>query len=282
MRPPQWYKQGVMLIGIVFAKQLSDPVAWRGLVLGIISMTILASATYIFNDIFDRKGDRAHPQKCHRPIASGQVSIALAASFALVLVSISLLIASLLDTVFLAIIIVYLVQNWLYSFALKEIAFVDVLVVAFGFVLRAVAGVVVIDQVVSPWLLVCTFLLALVLAFGKRRHEIHAMDEPSETRKVLSVYTKDELDQLLVMVTSSLLLSYSVYVVLHADPVLMLSLPMAFFGGFRYHHLVRTTAIGSQPKYLVTDRQSVLNLVLWTSSVLLALYTPIGEHYVFM
>jgi 4-hydroxybenzoate polyprenyltransferase len=272
IRPWQWYKQGVMLLGIVFSQNLLNWDAWLSHLVGILSFTTVASATYIFNDISDLEEDRNHPEKQHRPIASGQVSIPVAAIFGFILACIGLGAAYSLEPLFLAILLTYLAQNALYSLVLKQFLFVDVLIVAIGFVLRAIAGVIAIDVLLSPWLIVSTFLLALVLAFGKRRNELEGAANPEETRNVLAEYSKNNIDQLLVMVMATLLMSYSLYTFSRTDPTMMATLPFAFFGVFRYHHLVHTTNIAGQPEYLLTDRPSVVNLILWGIVAIAVLY----------
>ncbi len=272
IRPWQWYKQGVMLLGIVFSQNILNWDAWLSLMVGIVAFTTVASATYIFNDISDVEEDRNHPEKQHRPIASGQVSVPVAVIFGLILAGIGLGAAYSLGPLFLAVLLAYLAQNALYSLVLKQFVFVDVLIVAIGFVLRAIAGVIAIEVFLSPWLIVSTFLLALVLAFGKRRNELEVATNPEETRDVLGEYSENNIDQLLVMVMATLLMSYSLYTFSRTDPTMMATLPFAFFGVFRYHHLVHTTNIAGQPEYLLTDRPSVVNLILWSVVAIAVLY----------
>ena len=272
IRPWQWYKQGVMVLGIIFSKNLLNGDAWLSLFVGVFSFTAIAGASYILNDIRDREEDRNHPEKQHRPIASGQVSVSVATGFALLLTICGFGAAYSLGPLFLLVIVAYLGQNALYSLYLKQVVFVDVLVVAIGFVLRAIAGVVAIDVFLSPWLIVSTFLLALVLALGKRRNELELADTPHETRAVLDEYSKDNIDQLLVMTMATLLMAYSLYTFSQTDPTMMVTLPFAFFGVFRYHHLVHTTDIAGQPEYLFTDLPSIVNLLLWGVVTIVVLY----------
>ena len=263
IRPWQWYKQGVMFLGIVFSKSIFSVEAWINLLIGVVAFTTIAGATYIFNDINDLEQDRNHPEKQHRPIASGQVSVPIAAFFGALLAIIGLAAAYSLGPLFLAVLLAYLGQNALYSLYLKQVVFVDILIISIGFVLRAIAGVVAIDVFLSPWLIVSTFLLALVLALGKRRHELEIATDPQETRQVLGEYSKGNLDQLLVMTMATLLMAYSLYTFSQDNYMMMLTLPFAFFGVFRYHHLVHTTDIAGQPEYLLTDLPSMVNLLLW-------------------
>jgi len=272
IRPWQWYKQGILLLGIVFSRNLFDPVAWAALVPAVAAFTAVAGATYIFNDISDVEEDRNHPTKRYRPIASGQVPIPVAAVFAAGLFTAGLAIAYAVDLLVAGVLIAYIAQNVLYSLFLKEIVLVDILVVAIGFVLRAVAGVVAIDVYLSPWLIICTFLVALVLAFGKRRTELETVSGEGNTRGVLDSYSRDELDQLLNVVMATLLMAYTLYTFFRASPFMMLTLPFAFYGVFRYYHLVCTTDVGGNPEYLLTDTPTVVNLLLWGTVAIGVLY----------
>lgn len=272
MRPRQWYKQGVLLIGLVFSQNLLDPAAVGQELLAMAAFTAAAGATYIGNDVADVEEDRNHPRKQFRPIASGRVPIAVALPFAAGLVVASLAISATITPLLTLVIAAYLVQNALYSTVLKDVVLVDVLVVAIGFVLRAIAGVVAIDVYLSPWLIVCTFLLALVLALGKRRHEYEALEDAADTRDTLGRYTREELDQLLVVTTATLLMAYALYTFFRADRAMMLSLPFAFFGVFRYHHLVHTSDVAGQPENVFTDRAMIANGALWSVVAIAVLY----------
>ena len=261
-----------MLLGIVFSRNLLNVDAWINLLIGVGGFTAVAGASYIFNDINDLEEDRNHPEKQHRPIASGQVSVPVAVAFGALLALVGLGAAYSLGPLFLAVLLAYLGQNALYSLYLKQLVFVDVLLVAVGFVLRAIAGVIAIEVFLSPWLLVSTFLLALVLALGKRRNELEITSNPRDSREVLGEYSKGNLDQLLVMTMATLLMAYSLYTFSRTDPMMMTTLPFAFFGVFRYHHLVHTTDVAGQPEYLLTDRPSIVNLVLWGLVAIAVLY----------
>jgi 4-hydroxybenzoate polyprenyltransferase len=238
----------------------------------VFAFTAIAGASYILNDIRDREEDRNHPEKQHRPIASGQVSVPIAVGFGFLLAVSGFGAAYSLGPIFFLVVVAYLGQNVLYSIYLKQIVFIDVLIVAIGFVLRAIAGVVAIDVFLSPWLIVSTFLLALVLALGKRRNELELAEISNETRAVLGEYSRENIDQLLVMTMATLLMAYSLYTFSRTDPTMMATLPFAFFGVFRYHHLVHTTDIAGQPEYLFTDRSSVANLILWGVVAIAILY----------
>lgn len=272
IRPWQWYKQGVMFLGIVFSKNLLNAYAWIHLLVGVVAFTSIAGAVYIYNDINDLEEDRNHPEKRHRPIASGQVPVTVAAVFGVLLALVGLGTAYTLSPLFLAVLLVYVGQNALYSLYLKQVVFVDILLVAIGFVLRAIAGVVAIEAFLSPWLIVSTFLFALVLALGKRRNELEITTTPRESRQVLGEYSEGNLDQLLVMTMATLLMAYSLYTFSSTDPKMMTTLPFAFFGVFRYHYLVHTTDMAGQPEHLLTDLPSILNLVVWGVVTIAVLY----------
>ena len=272
IRPQQWYKQGVLLLGITFSRNLLNPEAWTAVLFAICGFTAVAGATYVINDISDVEADRRHPEKRHRPIASGQVSVPVAAAFAATLLVCGFALALAVGPLLVAVLAIYLGQNLLYSAYIKHVLFADVISVAVGFVLRAIAGVLAIGVFLSPWLIVCTFLLALVLALGKRRHELGASADPERTRGTLGSYTTESVDQLLVVVTATLLMAYALYTFFRADATMMLTLPFAFFGLFRYHHLVHTTDVAGRPEYLLTDRPSMVNLVLWAATAIAVLY----------
>lgn len=277
LRPRQWYKQGVMVFGIVFSKNLFDPGKWTYLLVGIAAFTAVVGAVYVFNDIADLEEDRNHPEKQDRPMASGQVPVAVGAVFGGTLAIGGLAAAYWIGPLFVLVVLAYLAQNVLYSLHVKQIVLLDVMVVAVGFVLRAIAGVVAIDVELSPWLVVSTFLLALVLAFGKRRHELENAAVPGDVRSVLGDYTLETIDNLLVVVMATLLMAYSLYSFSRVDPTMMVTLPFAFFGVFRYYHLVQTSDVAGRPEYLLTDRQSLLNLLLWGLIAVGVLYDVPGQ-----
>ena len=272
MRPWQWYKQSVLLLGLVFSESLFDPIAAMNVAVGIVAFCAVAGGTYVGNDILDVEEDRQHPRKRYRPIASGQVPIPVAATFAALLFVGGLALSWYLGPLFLLAVLAYLVQNALYSAFLKEIVLVDVMVIANGFVLRAIAGVVAIDVALSPWLVVCTFLGALMLALGKRRHEMIVTDDPASSRSILAEYTVETLDQLLVAVLSALIVSYSLYTFFQSGLWMMTTLPFAFFAAFRYHHLAHTRDVGGDPKFLFADRPFLADLVVWGLLAVAVLY----------
>lgn len=276
IRPWQWYKQSMILLGIIFSRNLLSFDAWMNTVLAIFAFSAVASSIYVYNDISDIEEDRKHPVKQNRPIASGQVGVQFAATFGALLFVGGLGLGYLLGTWFLLILVVYIIQNILYSLYLKHVVIADVLVIAVGFVLRAVAGVVAIGVSLSPWLVVCSFLAALLLAIGKRRHEMTVTENPVDTRSTLAEYEPETLDQLLVVTISTLLISYSLYTFFGTTNQMMITLPFAFFATFRYQHLVHTSNVSGDPSQLMTDRPFILNLSLWGIAVTMVLYEGVN------
>lgn len=271
LRPWQWYKQGVMLLGIVFSRHLFNPVAWGQLTIGIMSLTGIVGATYILNDIVDREDDRTHPTKRHRPIASGQVSPGVAGAFGGLLVLGAVLLGLALGTAFLAILLAFAGLNLGYSLYLQRVIVLDVVSIAMGYVIRAIAGVVAIGVYLSPWLILCTFLLALVLAIGKRRGELVGTSSPEERRSTLARYSPSHLERALLFSMAALLISYASYALVRADSAMVLTLPLAVAGVIRYYQLSRTE-VAERPEYLFTDSPTLAIFLSWALVVLAVLY----------
>ena len=243
----------------------------------------LSSAVYIFNDIADREADRQHPLKSSRPIAAGDLSPAAAAFAGAGLAGAALAVATILTPRLGLVAAAYLVLLLLYSAALKHFVIVDVLVIAGGFVLRAVAGAVAVAVPISHWLLVCTTLLALFLALSKRRHELTLLGEGAVGhRRILEEYSPYLLDQMIAVVTASTLVAYTLYTT-DAETAarlgttrLGLTVPFVLYGIFRYLYLVHQKRGGGSPStMLVTDRPLLACVALWAASVAVILYFPL-------
>lgn len=276
LRPWQWYKQSVVLLGIVFSGSLLDTADQINSALAVGAFCLVAGGMYVFNDISDVEADRNHPTKQHRPIASGQVGVPLAIGFGLFVLLAGVGMAVAVNRLVLGVVLVYVVQNVLYNLALKQLLFVDILSIAVGFVLRAVAGAFAVNEsfvVPSPWLVVCTLLAALMLAIGKRRREFDVSD--GETRASLEEYDPEVLDRLLVVVTATLLMAYSMYTFFGAPRAMMMTLPFAYFATFRYHHLVVFERRDSRiERMLLLDRPFLINGALWLLVVFAVIYFP--------
>ena len=272
VRPWQWYKQGILLIAIVFSGSLFSVTAWTNVLLGITAFCIAAGGIYTINDIIDLDADRRHPTKRNRPIASGTLSVGLAFVYGIGLLVIGSALSIQISEAFTLVIGLYIVQNLIYSVYLKHVLFVDVLVIALGFVWRAIAGVVAIGTELSAWLIVCAFLAALLLALGKRRSELATVEDITETRPILDGLSPRHLDDLMAITAGTLLMAYTLYTVVKPNSLMMVTLPFAYFGVFWYYILVQSATIGERPERLLVNRPFLVNTGLWLTSVVIVIY----------
>jgi 4-hydroxybenzoate polyprenyltransferase len=279
LRPQQWVKNLFVFGGLIFAQRLFTPSVWPALAAFAIFCG-LSGAVYLLNDVADRDNDRLHPEKRHRPIAAGRLHPGAAAVAAFVLVLVGLTLGFRLGTRFGVVALAYVVLLVAYSAWLKHVVIVDVLVVAFGFVLRAVAGALAIDVAISGWLLICTILLALFLALGKRRHEVLTLEAAAiGHRPILAEYSAGFLDQMIAVVTASAVTAYALYtmspetVAKFHTPLLPATLPFVLYGVFRYLYLLYHRRLGGNPSEIVVrDRALMVNSILWLATVLLIIY----------
>ncbi len=286
LRPHQWVKNGLLFAGLVFAGRLADPQALARAVEGFVAFALLSGAVYLFNDLRDIEADRLHPKKRHRPLASGALAPGLAWGGLVVVLAIAAALSLHLGPRFAATAAGYLALNIAYSLGLKNVVLVDVMAIAMGFVLRAIAGVELLypiapDVAISPWLLVCTFFLALFLACGKRRQELLHQDvsQAAERRRVLLAYNAAFLDTLVTVCAATTLVSYTIYTIWPATVEkfhttgLLWTVPFVTYGVFRYLWLTRVGDEGEDPSHaLVSDRPLLLAVVLWSLVVALVLY----------
>jgi 4-hydroxybenzoate polyprenyltransferase len=283
LRPSQWAKNLLVFAGVLFGLRLFDvrAVARAAAAFGI--FCLLSGVVYLINDIADRDSDRQHPLKARRPIASGALSVPAALRSALVLGSVALAGALALGLTFFIVAAGYLALLALYSGTLKHIVIIDVLTIAAGFVLRAVAGAVAVDVSISHWLLVCTILLALFISLAKRRHELVLLaDGAVSHRPILGEYSPYLLDQMIAVVTASTLIAYVFYTISpeteqkFGTPWLGLTVPFPLYGIFRYLYLVHQREGGGSPAdLLLTDRPLLVCVTLWAVSVALIIYQPL-------
>ncbi len=283
MRPRQWTKNVIIYAGLVFDGQMFNGPAFARVTLSFILLCLISSTVYIVNDLVDIESDRQHPTKKNRALPSGQLPIWLAIVGAVVLPTASILIAFTFSAPFAAVLIMYLVLQLLYSFWLKHVVILDVLVVAAGFVLRVTAGVVVIEVArFSPWLYACTALLALFLIIGKRRQEfLQLADKAGSVRVTLRQYNLPLLDDMLRMVMTGTLIAYLLYAIeepselLQGSNLALLTVPFVVYGVFRYLYLMHVKGDGSAPdEVLLKDRPIQLAILLWGATFVLILYLP--------
>ena len=282
MRVRQWTKNTVLFAGVIFAHQFTELPELGRSVAGFVCFCLLASAIYILNDLIDIEVDRVHPKKRNRPLASGRISHVTAWICGIVLVLVGGGLAVLLGMRFAQVAGAYILLNVCYTLLLKRVVMVDVLAISIGFVLRAVAGVAVLRQPVdlSPWLLLCTFFLALFLAVSKRRHErVLLQDQAEQHRKILLEYPPELIDQMIPVVTAATVISYSIYTVSPGTTVrvggsdLVYTVPFVVFGVFRYLHIVfRRKEGGSPTESLLTDLPLLINVLCWMLVVIWILY----------
>jgi 4-hydroxybenzoate polyprenyltransferase len=285
IRPTQWTKNGLLFAGALFAHDLTDPrVALRS-VLGFICFCMLSGAIYLANDLRDLEADRLHPVKRKRPIASGDLPPSWAWAALVIIIVAACALAWFLGPTFSITAVAFLLINFLYNFQLKRLVLLDVISISTGFVLRAIAGVELIRPLephveISPWLLVCTFFLALFLGFGKRRQEIVVHQERAgEQRVVLKQYTVELLDMLNTLCAGTTLVAYAIYTIWPATVAkvgsegLLYTVPFVAYGLFRYLWIVLLRVQGEDPSaVLIKDRPLLLNVVLWALVVALVLY----------
>lgn len=272
-RPRQWYKNLLLFAGLVFGLHLFEPLLAGRAVGGFVVFCAVASSVYALNDVLDAAEDRRHPVKRHRPVASGRVAPATAVALAGALMLAGLVAASLLHLGFFAVTLAYVLLQVAYVFSLKHHVFLDLFSIASGLLLRAVAGVVLVGVALSPWLLLCTFFLALFLGIGKRRAELRVLGEAAAAhRRNLRDYSEPLLVQATTIVTSVLVMSYSLYAFFHEQTAMMATIPFALYGLFRYLFLVGERDQGGEPEALFRDPPSLANLALWGLTAVFVLY----------
>lgn len=280
LRPRQWTKNLLVFAGLIFGQKLFDLEAAERSAAAFVIFCVLSGVVYLINDLRDREADRLHPAKAQRPIASGALPRPAAALSAAVLGSAGLLAAFLLDREFGLVALAYVSLLALYSTSLKHVVILDALTIGLGFVLRAMAGAVVIDVPFSHWLLLLTLLGALFLALSKRRAELVALaDDATGHRRILAEYSPYLLDQMVGVVTASTLLAYAFYtispetVAKFGTDKLLYTVPFPLYGIFRYLYLVHRREGGANPsELLVTDRPLLACVALWAVAVILIVY----------
>jgi 4-hydroxybenzoate polyprenyltransferase len=271
LRPKQWTKNLLLFAGLLFTlDQHHSARQFQHAALGFVLFSLLSSVVYLINDLADRESDRRHPKKCRRPIASGELSPPLAIAAAVVLAVIGLAGAFALGLRFGGIALLYFSLTFAYSFRLKHVVLLDVLVLAAGFVFRAVAGAFVIHVSISSWLILCTLMLALFLGLVKRRAELLSTQEAGTTgtRRILEEYSAAMLDQMIVIAASACLMSYALYTVnspaAQSHHYLMATIPFVIYGLFRYLYLMHRHSLGESPDaVLLEDRPMLINILLW-------------------
>lgn len=270
LRPQQWTKNLLIFAALLFSFEKINMASASGTLLGFLLLSLVSGCVYIVNDYADREADRHHPVKRFRPMASGALNPTLALVTGALLLLASLAVSFWLHPLLTVLLAVYFVLNVSYSFALKHIVIVDILIIAAGFVLRAIAGGLVIHVPFTPWFLLCTMLLSLFLAIGKRRHELLLLQSGGGShRKVLEKYSLPLLDQLNGIVTTAAIISYSLFTFTSGRTVhLMWTIPIVIYGIFRYLYLIHVEQKGGSPdRLLFEDKPILIAVVLYVVSV---------------
>lgn len=275
MRPKQWIKNGFLFVGLFFDRQITNIPALIEILFGAILFSTLAGCIYIINDLSDIEADRKHPKKKLRPIAAGQLSAGFARSAVVLFLLIVFPLAYLLSPAFAGITLVYFFLNLTYSFWLKHIPLIDVLVLASFYLIRVAAGVsIIVVERFSPWLYLFTMFLALYLGIGKRRSELAQLaGQATSHRRVLAGYSLSYLDQLITIVLTLAILTYSLYTFsapnLPANDAMMLTIPFVIYGIFRYLYLVHIEDRGDAPEeILLSDRPLQISILMWGLAIM--------------
>lgn len=282
LRPDQWTKNLIVFAALIFAVKLLDPAALALASAAFLIFCVLSGCVYLINDVSDREADRQHPLKRLRPIASGALGVGTALAWAIGLSVVALAAAYALRPLFALTAAAYLALFVWYTRTLKHVVILDVMSIAIGFVLRAVAGGLVIGVPISDWLLVCTILLALFLGLAKRRHEITMLaDGASGHRRILEEYDPYLLDQMIAIVAAATLVVYIIYCASpetaerFGTPLLVLTTPFPIYGIFRYLYLVHRKHGGGSPSdLLLRDRPLLSCVALWGLAVVTIIYRP--------
>ena len=280
MRPAQWTKNLFVFAALIFARGFFTlPLLLKSLGAFVV-FCLVSGGLYIFNDLRDRDEDRSHPKKAQRPIARGDLRTGQALATFGILSVVGLAAAALLQRDFFAAVAVYFILQLAYSLKLKRVVILDIFVIAAGFVIRVVSGGLVIEVPISSWLLICTTLLALLLAMGKRRHELVLLDDRAiDHRPILKEYSAYLLDQMIAVVTASTLIAYCLYTI-SPETVqkfgtgrLIWTAAFVLYGIFRYLYLIHQKEKGGSPEELIIqDTPLLLNILLWGTSVILIIY----------
>ena len=269
LRPQQWTKNLLLFAGIVFAAKLGDGVRWAEAGAAFAAYCAASSAAYLVNDVRDREADRAHPLKRRRPIARGELPVRTALALATALGMVAIALTAVLGAESLALLGAFVALQAAYTMRLKHVVLADVLTIAALFAVRAAAGAIAVRVPISPWLLVCTGLLALFLALGKRRGELVLVEsQATPGRPVLDGYSLAFVDRMVTVVASATVVVYATYTVsAHDSRALPATIPFVVFGLFRYVHLVRRRGLGEEPdQVLVTDKPILIAVALWVAA----------------
>lgn len=275
LRPRQWIKNLFLFAALLFSRNIDNPLYIITSFYAFLCFCMTSSTVYIFNDIRDIEKDRKHPIKRKRPIAAGVLTRREAQILMLIMLPFSSALSFMLNYSFGFIVMAYLLNNVIYTLYVKNIVILDVMSIALGFILRVSAGAVVIGVAISPWLLLCTFLLALFLGFSKRRNELLIFQENAYNhRRILEHYSLEFIDNMLSIVTTSTLISYSLYTFYaSSNRRSMITILFVLYGIFRYQYIIYNKKMGESPEEIVlTDKPLAVDIMLWVLVSVVILY----------
>jgi 4-hydroxybenzoate polyprenyltransferase len=280
MRIPQWIKNVILFAGLIFSKKVFLWDSVERVIVAFILFSLVASSQYVLNDFLDRAEDAKHPEKKKRPLASGELDAGVALAITGVILPIALVGAYILSPAFFALTLFYLLFNILYSKVLKHMVILDVMSISIGFVIRAIAGAVVIQVSFSHWLLLCTFMLSLFWGFSKRRGEIQILaGDAGKHRKILSEYSIDFLDLMMAVSATLTLVSYVMYTVSPQTALslgtenMVYSVPIVVYAVFRSLYIIYIKNMGHDPtKAILTDVSVLTSGLLWLFLVLILMF----------
>jgi 4-hydroxybenzoate polyprenyltransferase len=288
VRPAEWVKNVFVLAGLVFSKKVAEPYAMFETALAFAAFCLAASATYVINDIRDRDHDKLHPTKKNRPIACGSISVSQGLVVACALAIGAAVLCFLLPRGFAVVLLAYLLVNTTYTFWLKRKVILDVILIAVGFVLRAIAGGVAIAMPISPWLIVCTFTLCMFLGFGKRRCELAVIGSTADAarhRASLARYTHDLLNHLTSVTAGIAIVTFLLYVMDSSGPkppfdkkYLIYTLPLVVYAIFRYTMLIESGRVTGPTDVVINDRPFLITIILWAAAAVVVVYRGAKLH----
>lgn len=267
LRPKQWIKNLFVVAPLIFAKHIFEYNYVIRVLAAFVLFCCISSSVYVLNDIIDCEKDRLHPKKKNRPIASGLISKIEGAIVIAILLPLILFVSFYMDIFFGVAVLLYFLNNLLYSFKIKHMVILDVMSIAVGFLLRVIGGALVIRVYISPWILLCTLLLSLFLGFSKRRNELVVLANGAENhRKILEEYSLEFIDNMLSIVTASTVMAYSLYTFStnSGNYNMMLTIPFVLYGIFRYQYIIYKKNEGGSPEETVlSDIPLIVSIVLW-------------------
>ncbi|WP_138205632.1 decaprenyl-phosphate phosphoribosyltransferase [Haloimpatiens lingqiaonensis] len=275
IRPKQWIKNSFVFAAIVFSGNFGNMDLLKNNIITFVIFCLTSSCIYVLNDIIDIEKDRCHPEKKNRPLASGKVTKNQGVVLDILLLISVIVLGLTVDYKIFMISLAYIILNILYTFKLKNVVIIDVMVITLGFVLRVESGSVATNVVLSPWLILCTVLLSLFLALNKRKSEIKMLkDSSTKHRAILKDYSIEFIDNMLGIITPSIFIAYCLYTFNSVQSrTMMITIAFVLYGVFRYQYLMEKANIGSKPEDVFTkDIPFLINIILWGISILTIIY----------